>query len=147
MYYLQHLLYLLILVQNRASSVADEAGQAVATAGKAVTGAATQQAKEPTFFDQMLMFLPLMMAMMLVFIMLNRPKPGEAQGKGGGSGLDLKKNDRVVTAGGIVGTVVNLNDGTDYTTLRVDDSAGTKMQFMTSSIAKKLNDEDKAKSK
>ncbi len=147
MYYLEYLLYLLILVQNRASSVADGAVKEIATAGKTAAAAATPQAKEPTFFDQMLMFLPLMMAMMLVFMMLNRPKPGEASGKGGGSSLDLKKNDRVVTAGGIVGTVVNLNDGADYTTLRVDDSAGTKMQLMTSSIVRKLNDEDKAKSK
>lgn len=147
MYYLDTILYLLILVQNQASSVADSVGKEAAPAGKAVAGAAQQQAKEPTFFDQMLMFLPLMLAMMLVFIMLNRPRPGDSKGGAGGGSLELKKNDKVVTAGGIVGTVVNLNEGADYTTLRVDDSAGTKMQFMTSSIVKKLGDEDKAKAK
>ena len=146
MYYLNYILYLLLLVQNRASSVADSVAPEVATTGKAVAGAAPP-AEEPTFFDQMLMFLPLMLAMMLVFIMLNRPRPGDEKSQGKGGAMDLKKNDKVVTAGGIVGTVVNLNEGADYTTLRVDDSAGTKMQFMTSSIVKKLNDEDKAKAK
>ncbi len=44
----------------------------------------------------------------------------------------LKKNDRVVTHAGIIGTVVNIsNDGKEIT-LRVDDSV--KMKFLRSAI-------------
>ena len=45
---------------------------------------------------------------------------------------DLKKNDKVQTIGGIIGTVVDFsNDGTRVT-LRVDD--GTRIKFVRSSI-------------
>lgn len=42
----------------------------------------------------------------------------------------LKKNDKVVTIGGIIGTVVDLND--NRVTLRIDDS--TRVKFIRSSI-------------
>ena len=92
----------------------------------------------------MILYLPIMLAMMLVYMLVIKPQP-----KGGRSGNapDFKKNDRVVTAGGIVGTVIRNDADSETTTLRVDDSANTKMQFMTSSIVKVLSDEkDKEKS-
>ncbi|MEE8169101.1 MAG: preprotein translocase subunit YajC [Phycisphaerae bacterium] len=45
---------------------------------------------------------------------------------------NLKKGDRVMTIGGILGTVVNLKD--DEITLKVDESTNTKMTFTRSSI-------------
>jgi preprotein translocase subunit YajC len=44
----------------------------------------------------------------------------------------LKKNDRVVTIGGIVGTIVNIEPESDVVTLRVDDN--TRMVFLRSAI-------------
>jgi preprotein translocase subunit YajC len=44
----------------------------------------------------------------------------------------IKKNDRVVTIGGIVGTVVSVKD--DDITLKVDESSNTKITFTRSAI-------------
>jgi preprotein translocase subunit YajC len=44
----------------------------------------------------------------------------------------LKKNDRVVTIGGIVGTVANLSQDGKEVTLKVDDN--TRIRFLRSSI-------------
>ena len=58
---------------------------------------------------------------------------------------NLKKNDRVVTAGGILGTVVNHRSDAEYVTLRVDDSSGSRMQVLASSIIRVVSDEDSDK--
>ena len=131
----------LLLVQTRATSVGNAPA---ADATTATTGTAGAPQAEPSFFESMIYFLPAMLAMMLVYMLVMKPQP-----KGGraGDAPDFKKNDRVVTAGGIVGTVIKNDADSETTTLRVDDSANTKMQFMTSSIVKVLSDEkDKEKS-
>lgn len=138
MYYLYSILYLL-LVQTKATPAG---GNAVSTTGEAATtsgatGAAPTAA--PSFFESMITFLPMMLAMMLVYLFLMRPKPGANASSG--KVPELKKNDRVVTAGGIVGTVVKNDAESEMTTLRVDDSGNTRMQFLTSSIVKVLSDE------
>lgn len=46
----------------------------------------------------------------------------------------LKKNDRVVTIGGIFGTVISVYE--DEVTLRVDESAGTKIRVLRSAISR-----------
>jgi len=138
MYYLYSLVWLL-LVQTKATSAG--AAAAVSDAATTTEGAGAAQ-QPPSFFESLIYFLPAMLAMMLVYmLMMKQPA------KGGRSGdlPDLKKNDRVVTAGGIVGTVIKTDGDSEMTTLRVDDSGNTKMQFMTSSIVKVLSD-DKEKS-
>jgi preprotein translocase subunit YajC len=45
----------------------------------------------------------------------------------------LKKNDKVITSGGIVGVVVNLKEGTEEVTIRSDE---TKLVVLRSSIAR-----------
>lgn len=49
---------------------------------------------------------------------------------------NLKKNDRVVTIGGICGTVVNVSSGSNYVTLRVDDSNNTRVRVLRSAISR-----------
>lgn len=49
----------------------------------------------------------------------------------------LKKNDKVVTNGGIVGIVMNVKG--DEVILRVDDAKGVKMHFIKSAIAGTLD--------
>jgi len=46
----------------------------------------------------------------------------------------IKKNDRVCTIGGIIGTVVNVKD--DEITLKVDESNNTKITFQRSAISR-----------
>jgi len=45
----------------------------------------------------------------------------------------LKKGDRVVTAGGIIGTVTSLQN--DYVVLKVGDDGNTKIEIMKSAIS------------
>jgi preprotein translocase subunit YajC len=49
---------------------------------------------------------------------------------------NLKRNDRVVTIGGICGTVVNVSPGSNYVTLRVDDSNNTRVRVLRSAISR-----------
>ena len=52
----------------------------------------------------------------------------------------LKKNDRVMTIGGIVGVVVSLKG--DEVLVKVDESSNTKITFSRGSIQKVLVDEE-----
>lgn len=46
---------------------------------------------------------------------------------------NLKKNDRVITTGGMYGTIVNIKG--DEVTLRVDDQAKVKIRFLKNAVA------------
>jgi len=48
----------------------------------------------------------------------------------------LKKNDRVLTAAGIYGTVVSINEDTDRVLVRVDDERNVRLEFSRASIAR-----------
>jgi preprotein translocase subunit YajC len=139
MYYLYSILCLL-LVQTKATS----AGSAAAAASDVIDATGGATAPEPSFFESMIYFLPAMLAMMLVYLLIMKPP---AKGGGKGDLPELKKNDRVVTAGGIVGTVIKNDPESDTTTLRVDESSNARMQFLTSSIVKVLSDEKDIKEK
>jgi preprotein translocase subunit YajC len=53
----------------------------------------------------------------------------------------LKKNDRVVTIGGILGVVVNTQASSNEVTIRVDDSNNTRIRILRSSISRVLTDD------
>jgi preprotein translocase subunit YajC len=57
----------------------------------------------------------------------------------------IKKNDRVVTIGGIYGVVANINREADKVTLKVDDN--TKMDFTLGAISRVITVETKDKDK
>jgi preprotein translocase subunit YajC len=63
----------------------------------------------------------------------------------------LKKNDRVITIGGIAGTVVNAAPGSTFVTLRVDDSNNTRLRVLRTAISRvgepDVGEEDSAESK
>ena len=48
----------------------------------------------------------------------------------------LKKNDKVLTSGGIYGTVVAVDSDHDRVVLRVDDEKGVKLAITRSSVAR-----------
>ena len=52
----------------------------------------------------------------------------------------LKKNDKVLTNGGIYGTVMSVDAANDKVVLRVDDERGVKMAFTKSSVARVLDE-------
>ena len=53
----------------------------------------------------------------------------------------LKKNDRVVTIGGIYGTVVSTSKDSEEVTIKIDENTNTKMRMQRSAIARVLNGE------
>ncbi len=115
--------------------------QAVGEAAGEAAGAAGAAPPPKGFFENMGVMFPILMgAMLLYFLMMTRPKPNNDETT---SELiaNLKKNDRVVTAGGILGTVVNHRSDEDYVTIRIDDSSNTRMQVLSKSIIRVLSDE------
>ncbi len=48
---------------------------------------------------------------------------------------DLKKNDSIVTVGGVCGTIVNIAPGARYVTIRVDDTNNTRLRILRSAIS------------
>ena len=57
----------------------------------------------------------------------------------------LKKNDRIVTIGGIYGVVVNVQQGSDDVTIRVDEGSNTRLRVLRSAISRIVTDEDAEK--
>jgi preprotein translocase subunit YajC len=114
------------------------------TTTSSAAGAANAVVEEPKpgFFSEMQYMLPAMLAIMvLYFLLMVRPQQQE-QSKVSEKLASLKKNDRVVTAGGILGTVVKSAADSEYTTIKIDEASNTKMQIRTTSIVRVLTDED-----
>ncbi len=92
------------------------------------------EAKEPSFW---LLSPPMLAMLVLAFFLLVWPQRAEKQKRQ--QFIDnLKQNDRVVTIGGIIGTVANISPDRKEFTLKVDD--GTRIKFIQSGIASKLDD-------
>ncbi len=98
--------------------------------------------KTPGFFDSWGMILPAMLMFMVIYMLLARPQ-NSPSAKTSALLSKLKKNDRVVTAGGILGTVVNFGADDEYVTLRIDDNSNTRMQVLATSIVRIVSDKDK----
>ena len=52
---------------------------------------------------------------------------------------ELKKNDRIVTIGGIHGTVVNAHQESDEVTIKVDEASNTKLRITRTAVQTVLN--------
>ncbi|MCB9856715.1 MAG: preprotein translocase subunit YajC [Phycisphaerales bacterium] len=89
--------------------------------------------------------MPFMLIMGFIFyFMLIRPQSKERKQRAAML-ASVKKNDRVVTIGGIIGTVASVRD--DEITLKVDESSNTKITFSRSAIQsvtpKEVGEKDK----
>jgi preprotein translocase subunit YajC len=73
----------------------------------------------------------------LFYAMIWRPQ--QQQEKKRKALLDaLKKNDKIITASGIYGTVVSVDAGGDKLVLRIDDDKGVKLTMSRSSVMRVL---------
>ena len=70
----------------------------------------------------------------LFYFMLIRPEK-KKQSRHREMLSDLKKNDRVVTVGGIRGVISNVQRDQDEVTVNIDEATGTKIRVSLSSIA------------
>jgi preprotein translocase subunit YajC len=84
----------------------------------------------------MLIFVVAIIVMMY-FIMFREPRKKQKQQQQMVS--TLKKNDKVRTIGGIIGTVVDVKD--DEVVIKVDESNNTKIRVIPSAIGKNLSTE------
>lgn len=84
--------------------------------------------------------LPLILIMVFMYLLLFRG-PRRQQQQQRQMVQTLKKNDRVRTIGGIIGTVVEVRD--DEVHLKVDESNNTKVWISASAIGKNLSEEKK----
>ncbi len=95
----------------------------------------------------LMQLMPAFIGMALLFyFMFIRPQNRERR-KQENMLKELKKNDRVVTVGGIFGVVTNIQPDSNEVTIRVDESTNTRLRVSRSSIREVLKDssqEDKS---
>jgi preprotein translocase subunit YajC len=94
-------------------------------------GRQTQPTRSP-----LIQFLPFILIFVLMYFILFRgPRKKQQQHKQ--MMQALKKNDKVQTIGGIIGTVVDIKD--NEITLKVDESNNTKIKILRSAIGKNMS--------
>jgi preprotein translocase subunit YajC len=94
-----------------------------------------QDANSGSIWSTFILLAPIVPLFYFLFI---RPQQQAEQKRR--SMLDtLKKNDKVLTTGGIYATVVSIDAGHDKVVLRVDDERGVKLAFTRASIARILD--------
>lgn len=85
--------------------------------------------------------LPMFLAVgFLFYFLMIRPQKRQQQQRQAMLAA-VKKNDRVITAGGIHGVVTNVHAEADEVTIKVDENTNTKLRMTLSSISRILGDE------
>ena len=104
---------------------------------------ADQPAEQPQS-SPITMLLPLLFIGVLGYFLMIRPMRRQEQQR---QALltALKKNDKVVTSGGIIGIVASIKEKEDEVTLKVDESSNVRLRVTKSSIARILGGEETAK--
>ena len=88
-------------------------------------------------------FLPAqMVAMIAFFFMSSRSQKKREKRERDQMHAGLSKNDRVLTIGGVIGTIISVKD--NEVVLKVDESTNTKMTFLKTAIQRKLDDDQPA---
>ncbi len=82
-------------------------------------------------------FMPIILLVVIFYFFLSRGRQKD-QKKRKNRLATMKKNDRVMTIGGVIGTVVVIKD--DEVTLKVDETANVKMTFTRGSIQKVVSE-------
>ena len=84
--------------------------------------------------------IPILAAFALYYFMILRPERRKVSGHRAQIEA-LKKNDRVVTIGGIYGVVMNVQPDADEVILKIDETNNTKIRVTFSAIGRVLGDE------
>jgi len=106
-------------------------------AGAAALFAADEPKDVSPVWQPLLFLLPIFALFYFLMIRPQRREQARRQQMLGG----VKKNDRVVTIGGIYGVVANVNREADEVTLKVDEATNTKLRVTLSSVGRVLGDE------
>jgi preprotein translocase subunit YajC len=98
---------------------------------------AVEGAVKPNMLTQSFPFILMFVILYFLIIRPQRKRQKDHQGI-----LDnLKINDEVTTNAGIVGKIVNIKKDKNTVVLRVDDTTGTKIEFVRSAIAGVVDNE------
>ena len=95
-------------------------------------------AKQPEV-NPLFQYLPLLPIPFVFYFMLIRPQQAQEK-KRKEMITKLKKNDKVLTAAGMYGTVLSVDEQGDRVQLRLDDDGKVKITFTKASIVRVLND-------
>ena len=82
-------------------------------------------------WDSLFLFLPLILIFFWLFLLRPQQKQEEKTRKMIDS---LEKNDRVLTVGGLIGTIHIVDKERNEVVLKVDDGNGTKIRFVISAV-------------
>ena len=131
-------------VQSAAAAAAVKAATAAPTTGSA-TAATSQPAQPPeTLTSEIMSFAPLALMLIVVFFFMSSGRKRE-QKKRDQMHNALKRGSRVVTAGGLIASVVEVRD--DEVVLKVDEANNIKERYTKSAIIKVLDEGDAAPDK
>ena len=97
-------------------------------------------AKRQQSLDWSSLLWPMLAIGFLFYFLLIRPQRQEQRRRQEMLG-GVKKNDRVVTLGGIYGVVTNVHKEADEVTIKVDETTNTKLRVTLASIARIRGDE------
>lgn len=91
----------------------------------------------------LLTFAPIVVILLLWIFLIQRPQKREQQTRQQMLAA-LKKNDRVLTTGGIIGVVTNVVPEAREVTVRIDDSNNTRVRMTLGAIARVLGEDESA---
>jgi preprotein translocase subunit YajC len=101
--------------------------------------------QQPNPLELLVSYLPFVLVMAAAWFMLYKPER-ERMKKQQELLAGLKKNDRVLTASGIYGTVANVDRSADKVSLKVDESENVRLTVTLASIQKVLSDAEESSS-
>jgi preprotein translocase subunit YajC len=99
-----------------------------------------QQSSPPEGPGLFALLWPIVAIIFLFWLLLIRPQQKE-RAKIAQMLANLKKNDRVITIGGIYGVVTNIRREADEVTLKVDDNSNVRIKVSLGAIARVLGEE------
>ena len=91
--------------------------------------------------ELLITYFPMVLIVVAAWFLLYRPEK-ERMRKQRELLNNVKKNDRVITASGIIGTVSSVDREQDRVVLKVDESSNTKITFTLASVNRVLADSD-----
>jgi preprotein translocase subunit YajC len=100
--------------------------------------------QQPGFFPPMIL-VSVVGIMFLYMFLVQRPNLKREQVARDNLLKNLKKNDRIVTSGGIYGVVTNVQLDADEITIRVDETTSTKIKITRSAVQRVVSSDSGGK--
>jgi preprotein translocase subunit YajC len=89
--------------------------------------------------------LPMLLIFAALYFIVLRPAQKRERMQREALLTNLKKNDRVLTSGGMIGIVASVGDKDDELTIKVDESSNVRIRVLKSAIVRNYTNEEAAK--